>query len=132
MVQAQIIEADLTWTGNAFEREVQIVLSSDGRIEHVGAFSERPSLRLQGQALLPGFVNVHSHAFQRGLRGRGEHFPKGAGSFWTWREAMYSLVESLTADSLYELSAHAFREMLAAGITTTSPALMAAISTRAP
>ena len=41
----------------------------------------------------PGSSSAHSHAFQRGLRGRGERFPAGAGSFWTWREAMYGLVE---------------------------------------
>ncbi len=27
-------------------------------------------VRLRGKALLPGFVNVHSHAFQRLIRGR--------------------------------------------------------------
>jgi formimidoylglutamate deiminase len=69
-------------------------------------------------AHLPGFVNAHSHAVQRGLRGRGERFPAGAGSFWTWREAMYRLVEELDHDALRALTERAFREMLAAGITT--------------
>ena len=32
---------------------------------------------------LPGFVDAHSHAFQRALRGRSE-----GGDFWAWREAM--------------------------------------------
>ena len=32
---------------------------------------------------IPGFVNAHSHAFQRALRGRTE-----GGDFWTWRDAM--------------------------------------------
>ena len=32
---------------------------------------------------LPGFVNAHSHAFQRALRGRAE-----GGDFWAWRELM--------------------------------------------
>ena len=74
---------------------------------------------MAGRALLPGFVNVHSHAFQRGLRGRGETFPAGgAGSFWTWREAMYGLVETMTRDRILELSFQAFSEMRAAGITS--------------
>lgn len=118
MALQQIIEADLTWTGTSFEREVQVVVDARGHIERVGAFSERPTHRLKNQAIFPGFVNVHSHAFQRGLRGRGETFPSGAGSFWTWREAMYALVESMTAEKIYELSLHAFKEMLAAGMTT--------------
>lgn len=118
MTLRQIIEADWTWTGNAFEREVQVTVDERGRIGHVGACADRPTLRLKGQALLPGFVNVHSHAFQRGLRGRGETFPAGAGSFWTWREAMYALVETMTAERIYDLSLQAFQEMLAAGMTT--------------
>ena len=113
-----VLEADLTWTGERFEPGVRIAIAPDGRISAVGALSESPRERLNGQALLPGFVNAHSHAFQRGLRGRGERFPSGAGSFWSWREAMYALVEELDAERLQALSARAFREMLAAGITT--------------
>jgi formimidoylglutamate deiminase len=65
-------------------------------------------------------INAHSHAFQRGLRGRGESFPppQGAGNFWTWRQAMYQLVESMDEQTIYRLSIQAFKEMLAAGITT--------------
>ncbi len=118
MQQPQIIEADWTWTGRTFEADVQIVVTPHGRIEYVGMLSEKPTHRLRNRALIPGFVNVHSHAFQRGLRGYGETFPAGAGSFWSWREAMYSLVESLDADSLYRWTLLAFQEMLSAGVTT--------------
>ncbi|HEV7667354.1 MAG TPA: formimidoylglutamate deiminase [Thermoanaerobaculia bacterium] len=115
------LEADLTWTGERFEPGVRIGIDPDGRIASVGTEALPPDAsveRLTGRALLPGFVNVHSHAFQRGLRGRGETFPAGAaGSFWTWREAMYGLVEKMTEDRILELSFQAFREMRAAGIT---------------
>lgn len=114
----EIIQADWTWTGSRFEPDVQVEVGPDGVITRVGVGPDRTSIHLPHHALLPGMINVHSHAFQRGLRGLGERFPAGAGSFWTWREAMYSLVASMTADKLYELSLQAFREMLAAGITT--------------
>lgn len=113
-----ILEADWTWTGARFERGVRVAIGPDGRIAALGELAEPPGERLAGQALLPGFLNAHSHAFQRGLRGRGERFPQGAGSFWSWREAMYGLVGELDAARLRALSAQAFREMLAAGITT--------------
>jgi formimidoylglutamate deiminase len=62
--------------------------------------------------------NSHSHAFQRGLRGVGER-PAGAAArsddFWTWREAMYRLAESLDPGSMHEASAAAFAEMARAG-----------------
>lgn len=114
----RVIEADLTWTGAAFEPGVKVALDADGRIAAVGALAAPTTERLAGRALLPGFVNAHSHAFQRGLRGRGERFPAGSGSFWTWREAMYGLVESMDEKRFRALSRQAFREMLAAGITS--------------
>jgi formimidoylglutamate deiminase len=114
----RLLEADLTWTGNGFEGGVQILIGDDGRIRSVAAAGKPGAERLRGIALLPGLVNTHSHAFQRGLRGQGERFPSGAGSFWTWREAMYGLVNSLDRASLRQLSAQAFREMRDAGITT--------------
>jgi formimidoylglutamate deiminase len=81
--------------------------------------------RLPGRALLPGFVNAHSHAFQRLIRGR-THWrpaadPHGAGaaaSFWTWREAMYGAALRLTAADVYDTARFCFVEMLRAGITT--------------
>ncbi len=115
---AAILEADQTWTGEAFETGVQIRIDEDGRIADVGRLGLAPTRRLADRALLPGFVSAHSHAFQRGLRGRGERFPAGSGSFWTWRQAMYGLVESLDAEAFESLCLRTFREMRRAGITT--------------
>ena len=118
MKDIQVLEADWTWTGAAFEPGLQVAIGADGNVERVGRLELRPTLRLRERALLPGMVNVHSHAFQRGLRGHGERFPDGAGSFWTWRQAMYALVEGLDGSAFYRLTLQAFREMRAAGITT--------------
>lgn len=115
-----LIEADLTWTGERFEPGIQVRIGDDGRIvevTEVGPLGGSPDLRLDGRALLPGMVSTHSHAFQRGLRGRGERFPAGAGSFWTWREAMYDLVDRLDPDTFQSLCLQTFREMRAAGVT---------------
>lgn len=117
MSTPQIIEADWTWTGDRFESGVQVGVNATGRIDELGR-DRTPSRRLEGAALVPGFVNAHSHAFQRGLRGQGERFPAGAGTFWSWREAMYGLVGALDAGALSRLCVQAFEEMLDAGITT--------------
>ncbi len=118
MTGTEVVQGDLTWTGTQFEEEIQVVIDPDGRIADTGRLGLTPTKRLHQQALLPGLVNGHSHAFQRGLRGAGEQFPDGAGTFWTWREAMYGLVRELDEESFYDLSLQAFREMRAAGITT--------------
>jgi formimidoylglutamate deiminase len=113
----QVIAADWTWTGERFAPGVQVEVGNDGRIAAVGALGREPDRPLAGHALLPGFVSAHSHAFQRGLRGRGETFPAGAGSFWTWREAMYALVDRLQPKEFRRLCLQTFREMRAAGVT---------------
>jgi formimidoylglutamate deiminase len=58
---------------------------------------------------LPGFVDVHCHAFQRGLRGRTE----GA-DFWAWRETMLELAASVQVRDTY---VDVYRELLDAGYT---------------
>lgn len=62
--------------------------------------------------LLPGFVNAHSHAFQRVLRGRVE-----GGDFWAWRELMYAEARALTPNRVRTLYGAVYREMRAAGFT---------------
>lgn len=113
-----ILEADLTWTGSRFEPGIRVAIDAAGRFEAVGALDREPTVRLPRRALVPGLVDAHSHAFQRGLRGRGEAFAAGAGSFWSWRDAMYGLVESLDREAFHSLCVLAFHEMRDAGITT--------------
>jgi formiminoglutamate deiminase len=113
-----VVEADLTWVGEGFRAGVQVRVDGEGRIAEVGELGLAPTACLARRALLPGFVSAHSHAFQRGLRGRGERFPEGSGSFWSWREAMYELVGGLDPARFLHLTTQAFYELRAAGVTT--------------
>jgi formimidoylglutamate deiminase len=61
---------------------------------------------------LPGFVNAHSHAFQRALRGRTE-----GKDFWGWRESMLDLARGLTPEQVRSGYVQVYREMLDAGYT---------------
>jgi formimidoylglutamate deiminase len=61
---------------------------------------------------LPGFVNAHSHAFQRALRGRTE-----GGDFWEWRTSMLALAEGLSPEQVRTGYVQVYREMLAVGYT---------------
>jgi len=61
---------------------------------------------------LPGFVNAHSHAFQRVLRGRSE-----GGDFWAWRESMLDVAAGLTASQVRKDYVEVYREMLGGGYT---------------
>ena len=61
---------------------------------------------------LPGFVNAHSHTFQRALRGRA-----AGGDFWAWRETMLAEADRQTPELVRAEYERAYREMLSAGYT---------------
>ena len=61
---------------------------------------------------IPGFVNAHSHAFQRALRGRTE-----GGDFWAWRDAMLELADRQTSERVRTDYEQVYGEMRAAGYT---------------
>jgi formimidoylglutamate deiminase len=114
---SQRIEPALLWDGSAFVESMAVVIDDAGRIAAVEP-STGQGEQWPDKALMPGFVNAHSHVFQRAMRGDGERFVEGVGSFWTWREHMYDLVCSMDEQYLYELAVETYREMRACGMTT--------------
>ena len=64
---------------------------------------------------VPAMPNVHSHAFQRDLRGAGERTSGPDDDFWAWREAMYALAERLDPARMRDVAARVYGEMAAAG-----------------
>ncbi len=86
----------------------------DGRIASVVAGVDPGAEQRLSGVVLPGFANVHSHAFHRALRGRTHG---GRGSFWTWRDEMYAVAGRLDPDSYLELATAVYAEMALTGIT---------------
>lgn len=111
---------DLIYADGRFQSGLALVCDDAGRIARIVPANEVENpVRLQNRALLPGLVNAHSHAFQRVLRGRTEHRTANqTGSFWTWREMMYSAAARLTPEDIHDASRMAFLEMILSGITT--------------
>jgi formiminoglutamate deiminase len=99
--------------GGAFTADVRIT-AQDGMITAlaVGAEAQPGDTRLG--VVAPGFVNAHSHAFHRLLRGRTHG---GGGDFWVWREQMYRAAQSLTPEIYRALAEQVFAEMRDAGCT---------------
>jgi formimidoylglutamate deiminase len=106
--------------GDGFVLEVR-----DGAKTHVpesghGAPGSSPTkvVELPGKALLPGFVNAHSHTFQRLIRGKSESRVSSGRDFWSWRGTMYHAASRLDPQQVYDVARMAFLEMVLAGTTT--------------
>ncbi|MEU2438155.1 formimidoylglutamate deiminase [Streptomyces rubradiris] len=103
------------WLGDRVEPGVAVDVA-DGRIGAVrtGVDTPPPGAEVLRGLTLPGLANAHSHAFHRALRGTVQ---VGSGTFWTWREVMYSVADRLTPDSYHALARAVYAEMALAGIT---------------
>ncbi len=67
--------------------------------------------------VLPGMINLHSHAFQRAMGGLTERAGDSQDSFWTWRDLMYRFVQHITPDHIEAIAAQLFSECLRHGYT---------------
>jgi formimidoylglutamate deiminase len=97
-----------------------LLVDPNGKILSVAASDAASDtiVNLPGKALLPGFVNVHSHAFQRLIRGKSESRAVAGKDFWSWRGTMYHAAASLDPQQVYDVARMAFLEMALAGTTT--------------
>jgi formimidoylglutamate deiminase len=66
-------------------------------------------------ATVAAMPNAHSHAFQRGLRGRAERLAPDRDDFWSWRTEMYRLAGELDPDGMRAAAELTYREMVGAG-----------------
>jgi formimidoylglutamate deiminase len=113
--------ADFVYTGGNFEAGLAMFAGPDGVITRFSRDENdlKKCRRLPNRAILPGLINVHSHSFQRVIRGRTEHRTSSqTDTFWTWRESMYHAANLLSPDAIYHAARMAFLEMVFAGITT--------------
>ncbi|KAF8365891.1 cpin-1 [Pristionchus pacificus] len=120
--RSSLICAPLIWFEGEFRENVLVRVDESGKIAQIGTDLSpndgETTVVLENQALLPGFINTHSHAFHRFLRGRSFIGQQAATTFWAWRDNMYALVDNIEWDTLKEYCTAVFSEMLSAGITT--------------
>ncbi len=117
-----VYQPDLLLVEGGFRSGYAVEVGDDGTIAYVGPASgargDAVVRRMSGRALLPGMIDVHSHSFQRALRGRAESRRRSGPDFWSWRNIMYRCALALSPEEIYDVARMAFLEMLFAGITT--------------
>lgn len=115
---------EYVYTPQGVQSRMLLSISHDGRIISVTGLDSSSPIpsgtikALPGTLLLSGFVNTHSHVFQRALRGQTHYALSAHDSFWTWRRAMYVAANQLNPDNLYEVALRTYREMLEVGYTS--------------
>lgn len=100
-----------------WKSNVVVRVSTTGLIDAISEGNETLVGPTKDLVALPGMVNVHSHAFQRGFAGLSEYRTAQHDSFWTWRKQMYEYVERLDPENVYAIARQLYAEMIAAGYT---------------
>ncbi|MEW6759470.1 MAG: formimidoylglutamate deiminase [Pseudomonadota bacterium] len=103
---------------DGWRRDVLLEWDAHGDLTRVEAQATAPLGVPRADHVLPGMVNLHSHAFQRALGGLTEVAGEGPDSFWTWRDLMYRFAARITPEQIEAIAAQLFAECLRHGYTS--------------
>ena len=101
-----------------WQRDVLLEWDSGGDLTQVAPGARPPLNVARAEYVLPGMINLHSHAFQRALGGLTETGSEGPDSFWTWRDLMYRFAARITPEGIEAIAAQLFAECLRHGYTS--------------
>jgi formimidoylglutamate deiminase len=111
--------AERAWIQGAWATQVLLESDANGqwcRIEpHATPQAAAGAERLG--VVLPGLTNAHSHAFQRAMAGLAERSDRPQDDFWSWRERMYQVALRISPETLEQVAAWLYAEMLRGGYT---------------
>jgi formimidoylglutamate deiminase len=113
-----LVRPELFCSQGAFTGGQAFLVSPEGNILAADAGLSAETVSLPRKAVLPGFVNTHSHSFQRLIRGKSESRAMSGRDFWSWRGTMYHAAAHLEPEEVYDVARMAFLEMLLSGTTT--------------
>jgi formimidoylglutamate deiminase len=89
-----------------------------GNIAAVAANADPGDAERIDGVVIPGMIDLHSHAFQRALAGLTQRLGADEASFWTWRDAMYRFAQRFTPDEQRAIAAQLQVELLKGGYTS--------------
>ncbi len=102
---------------DGWHQNVSVRLDKNGFFETLVSDKNPENLVLIDGYVVPGAVNLHSHAFQRAMAGLGEVRGNSDDSFWSWREVMYRFVNIIDPEDLSAIAAKLYVEFLKGGFT---------------
>lgn len=114
------IFAETALLPDGWAHNVAIGVGKDGVITGVRSGASGEDLERAKGPLIPGMINLHSHAFQRAMAGLTEVAVDPNDSFWSWRDLMYRLVGRLHPDQVSAIAAYLYIDMLKGGYTSVA------------
>jgi formimidoylglutamate deiminase len=113
-----VLWAPRAWVGGRWAESVRLEVGRDGRWTRVEADVAAPEdATVLAGAALPGFVDAHSHAFQRAFAGLAERRDSEHDDFWSWRDRMYQVALRVSPEQLRDIAAQLCVELLRGGYT---------------
>lgn len=107
---------------SGWARDVLLQWDTLGNLDAVTPDALQPAGVVAADYVLPGMINLHSHAFQRALGGLTEFAGGGEAasrdSFWTWRDLMYRFARNITPEQMEAIAAQLYTECLRHGYTS--------------
>jgi formimidoylglutamate deiminase len=100
-----------------WERDVLLEWDVRGDLTKVAPEASPPLGVARVDYVLPGMINLHSHAFQRAIGGLTERAGSSPDSFWTWRDLMYRVANRITPEQMEAVAAQLYAECLRHGYT---------------
>jgi formimidoylglutamate deiminase len=101
-----------------WQRDVLLEWDVRGDLTKVAPEASPPLGVARVDYVLPGMINLHSHAFQRAIAGLTERGGSSPDSFWTWRDLMYRVANRITPEQMEAVAAQLYAECLRHGYTS--------------
>lgn len=113
------LQVDHLWQNGEWLSPATIAIDNKGLIVDISQRRDQDSSGCQklSGALVPSFVNAHSHSFQFLIAGLAEHNQTNSGDFWGWRDLMYQSLRYLTPERYEAAASQLFTLMLRYGYT---------------
>ncbi|MCU6435713.1 formimidoylglutamate deiminase [Undibacterium sp. Jales W-56] len=106
------------YLADGWARNVRLHWNDAGDLVEVSADAQPQPHEQQEEYVVPGMINLHSHAFQRAMAGMTEMAGEGPDSFWTWRDLMYRTALKMTPGQMQAIAAQLYTECLRHGYTS--------------
>ena len=110
--------ADAALLPQGWAENVLIEVGPSGNIAGVTPDCPMPHAEHIDGIVIPGMIDLHSHAFQRALAGLTQRLGVDEASFWTWRDRMYAFAGRITPEDQRVIATQLYIELLKGGYTS--------------